>query len=575
MEIKFDKKSNKFVISCHPNENAKIVGIPERRFRPASRTWAVPALRRNIEWMRSNLWDQSSYTPEAWAVLTFGMDEEKADIPWPDTYKFKNEPLPYQMRGLKKWFPLDSAAILYKQGLGKTFTSINLASLWRHTEQIDAVVVLCPSSVKLVWPEELKKHCPLEYQVMALESGQYKRAEKFIADKTGFKWLIVGIEGLSQGHAIDYIKSFMIGRKVCIICDESSTIKTPGTERTTKAIELGGLVRKSMILTGTSITTGVENFFTQYKFLDPNILGFNNYFTFRANFCITISMVVGVDNFGRDRTVQKVVGYKNEDELIKLISPYTERVEKEDAGLGLPPKIFQSRILKMNPTQKKLYDTMYREFLVTGEDLGNLEYSDDDDDIRYAAKSHLEQTLRLQQITGGHYPVQEGDEKVRMEVIPGVNPKIKELISILDEVDSKVIVWCMFRSEVELIKQHLEKSDYSYVEFHGGCDDDQKRQAVDDFQNGTPRVMVATRAAAYGLTLHAASYAIYYSQPCSLDVDEQSSDRIHRIGQKYPCTYIYLLMEKSIDITIRKTIESKGTLANCIYSLLRNEQNDL
>lgn len=552
--IEYDKKQNKFLISCDHQDNALVMGLPDRRFRKATRVWAAPPLRRNIEYMASKMNNPQMFSQEALKVFNEARSELKkplaAEAEFPPWYKFNSDPYAHQMVALKKHYPCDEAAILFEQGLGKTFTSINLTTAWRMADQIDSVIVICPSSIKLVWQNELDEHCPLPTQRHVLTAGKYKAVDDFIENKTDFQWLVVGIEGLSQGKAFDYVERFALSRRCAIIIDESSRIKTPGKTRTDRCIKLGSLSKKRIILSGTSITQGIEDLYCQYKFLNPSIIGFDSFYTFRANYCITQQIEVGFEKY-----VTKIIGYQNEDELISSVGPYTSRVEKKDA-LDLPEKIFTNRILTMNPAQKKLYKDMKDEFMVEIEK------------EEYEVTTVLEQMLRLQQITGGFYPRDDG-EKVTPTQIPGANAKLNELMSLLDEISGKVVVWCQFRSEISMIADALTKAGVPFVEFHGGIDDDTKRANVNSFRKSTPKVFLATRAAAYGLTLIEASTAIYYSQGYSLEEYAQSQDRIHRIGQKYPCDYIHLLCENTVDIKIIKALEGKKNLADLVYSMMK------
>ena len=558
MIINYDQKTNKFLIQCDYNENSIVMGLPDRRYRKASRVWAAPALKRNIQYMAARINNKSMYSPEAWAVYSGKRKEYEqpirpAETQFPSWYDFKNAPMAHQDQALKKFFPLNEAAILFEQGLGKTFTSINLVAAWRMTNNIDSVVVICPSSIKLVWQEELDKHCPIPTQRHVLMAGKYKAAEKFIEERDDFQWLMVGVEGLSQGKAIDYVKKFMLGRRCAIIIDESSRIKTPNKTRTDRCVDLGKEAKKRIILSGTAITQGVEDIYTQYKFLNPEILGYDSFYSFRAQYCITTQIDVG-----QDRSVTKIIGYQNEDELIETVGPYTMRVEKADA-LDLPPKTFTNRVVEMNPTQKKMYRDMKDELF------------NEIDGTEYEVTTVLEQMLRLQQITGGHYPHDDG-EKVIPTPIPGKNPKVEELMNLMDEISGKLIIWCQFRSEIEMVAQALKKAKIQTVQFHGGCDEMEKHFVVHDFRhNKDTKVFLATRAAAYGITLTEASTAVYFSQGYSLEEYAQSQDRIHRIGQDDHCNYIHLVCNKTVDTKIIKALEGKKNLSDLIYSLVKEK----
>lgn len=558
MIIEYEQKSGKFLITCAPSEYAVVSGMPDRRFRKTTKTWAAPALKRNVEYMATHMSNPQMYSKEALtafnekraqtAVVASGQSAQEVFPPW---YKFKNSPMTHQLSGLKKWYPLDYAAIMYEQGLGKTYTSINLSTAWRMTNKIDAVVVICPSSIKLVWNEELQKHCPIEYQSHTLTNTKSKSLENFISNKDDFQWLVVGVEGLSQGNAYDKILSFMVGRRVAIIIDESSRIKTNGKIRTGRCIKLGAMASKRVILSGTALTQGIEDLFPQFKFLDPNILGFNSFYSFRAHFCVMIKMEVKKDQY-----VPKIVGYKNENELIESVAHCTQRVEKADV-LDIEPKVFMNRHVTMNPTQKKAYADMVEELIVSI------------DGVEYEVTTVLEKMLRLQQITGGFYPSDDG-EKTVPKPIPGKNPKLEELIRALDDISGKVIVWCLFRHEIAMIAERLEKEGIGFVEFHGGRSGDEKEEAVKAFKNDPrKKVFLASRAAAYGLTLTESKDAIYYSQGYSLEEYSQSQDRIHRIGQKGTCTYCHLLCDKTVDVDVIEALNGKKNLADMVYNLIK------
>ena len=108
------------------------------------------------------------------------------------------------------------------------------------------------------------------------------------------------------------------------------------------------------------------------------------------------------------------------------------------------------------------------------------------------------------------------------------------------------------------------------VQFHGGCDDTEKKFAVHSFRRDPEtKVFLATRAAAYGLTLIEASTAIYFSQGYSLEEYDQSQDRIHRIGQKDSCNYIHLLCDRTVDTKVIKALKDKKSVAKMVYDSMK------
>lgn len=553
MKITYEEKSNKFIISCDYADNGVVLAMPDRRFRKGSRTWGAPALRRNLEYMRKCMDKPEWYDETALEVLRRPLKTPKeAQDRFPGWFKFKNPPMPHQKVAMDKAYALTEYALLFEQGLGKTFTAINLAAAWRMEGKIDAVIVVCPSSIKLVWEEELEKHCPLPTQIHALMAGKKKQVEAFIAADMDFPWFIVGVEAISTGGAHEYLSRFLMSRRCLMVIDESSRIKTPGKTRTDRCVAFGLNATKRMILSGTPVTQGIEDLYTQYRFLDPNIIGFDSYYTFRANYCILQNIEVA-----QNKSVTKIVGYQNEDELLKSIGPCTSRVEKKDA-LDLPEKTYQNRYVSMTKLQQKLYVEMKHEMML---EVGP--------GIEYEASTVMEKGLRLSQITGGFYPHDDG-ETVVATPIPGKNPKVEETKLLMEEVAGKIVVWCQFRCEIAAVYAALQAEDIGVQQFHGGCSDEEKRKAVFNFRKAQGvKVFLATRAAAYGLTLTESSTAIYYSLGHSLDIYEQSQDRLHRIGQIDPCLYIHLVCPGTIDIKVIAALRDKKAVATVVYDALK------
>lgn len=559
MKIEFETKSNKFIISTQygTTDSNIVMGLPDRRFRKGSKTWGAPALRRNIEYMRKHMNNTTMYSPEALKAYNKPIHARVSVGGFPSWYKFKKyQPMKHQATTMDKAYHMDEYAILFEQGLGKTFAAINLAAAWRMENKIDAVIVICPSAIKLVWEEELEIHCPIDYQPQVMMAGKYKKIDRFIEEKTDFQWLVVGVEALSQGHAHKYLDRFLMSRRCLIVIDESSRIKTPNKTRTDRCIAFGLKATKKLILSGTSVTQGIEDLYTQFRFLNPNIVGFDSYYTFRANYCIMMNIQVGVNAWGEPKYIPKVVGYRNEDELIKSIAPYTTRAEKADV-LDLPEKVFQNRYIEMTPPQKKAYQDMKDELFI---EVGEQEYE---------VATVLEQMLRLQQITGGFYPHDDGEKIVPMP-LPGKNPKVVELMNLMGEIKGKVVIWCQFRCEIEAVALALKKAGIQTVQFHGGCDHAEKKFAVHSFRHEPKtKVFLATRAAAFGLTLIEASTAIYYSQGYSLEEYDQSQDRIHRIGQKDSCNYIHLVCNRTVDTKVIKALADKKSVAVMVYDSMK------
>ena len=130
----------------------------------------------------------------------------------------------------------------------------------------------------------------------------------------------------------------------------------------------------------------------------------------------------------------------------------------------------------------------------------------------------------------------------------------------------KLVVFCRFRPEIDLIQKLLEKKKIKYCSIYGDIKIDDRGAIVKEFQNN-PDVKVFLAqidTAGLGITLTAADTCVYYSVNFNYAAYSQSLARIHRIGQRNRCTYIHLVVEKTIDETVLKALAKKEDLAKTV-----------
>ena len=171
--------------------------------------------------------------------------------------------------------------------------------------------------------------------------------------------------------------------------DESTTIKTPTAQRTKNIIGLGVNAKYKRIMTGSPITKNPLDLYTQCEFLDPWLLDFASYYSFRNRYAEMKTMHL------RGRSIQVVSEFKNLGELSETVKNFSYRVLKEDC-LDLPPKVFIKRHVSLTPDQKKIYNQMKENALAILN--GKLT----------STMTVLTQLMRLHQITCGHFIADDG-----------------------------------------------------------------------------------------------------------------------------------------------------------------------
>lgn len=466
---------------------------------------------------------------------------------------YTGTPMSHQKEWIEKAFTKPEFAFFWEMGLGKTYTLIHLASFREHAGLINTVVLFCPTPIKLVWEEEIPKWSPIDHQVHVYKNR--KQLEHFYRDwRPGLKWVIVGIEALSSGSAFESIQWLLKQKGVKAQCsiDESSRIKNYKAKRTKKAITIGQLCDYRTIMTGTPITQSMEDLFAQMGFLNSDIIGCKKSIVlFRNKYCV----MGGFEG-------RKIIGYQNEEDLLGKISPYSSVLKITDV-LDLPRKIYLTIPVDATPTQLKAIDQLKKTFMA--EDNGNV----------IETGTVLERLTRYQQILGGNFPHNIDDNTYETSPLSGGNPKLNALMELIEDkpVSTKVIIWARFRPEIDAIMAELGDKA---VAFHGGCSDEERKHAVESFQNGDAQFFVSNQATGgMGLTLTAATWSIYYSNSFSYEDRVQSEARNWRKGQDRPVIYFDIVVNHPADQMIIYALEAKGDLASYVNKKLKKGESVL
>ena len=324
--------------------------------------------------------------------------------------------------------------------------------------------------------------------------------------------------------------------------DESTTIKNHSAARTKNILKLAELAKYRRIMTGSPVTKSPLDLFSQIQFLDPWLLDQQSYYSFRARYAVIVQRSVGTHSF------QHIVKYQRLDELQEKIQHFSTRVLKSDC-LDLPEKVYTKRSVSLTPEQLKAYTEMKKAAITFFEE-----------NVMTAA-SVLTQMIRLHQITCGHVKTDDG------EVKPIKNNRIKELLEVLEETDGKVIIWAVYRYDIQEIERTLGEKygKESVATYYGDTKDSIRQSIVDRFMDADDplRFFVGNpKTGGYGLTLTSSHTVVYYSNDYSLEVRLQSEDRAHRIGQTSKVTYVDLMADHTIDEKIVKSLNAKIDLAS-------------
>ena len=466
-------------------------------------------------------------------------EAEQQDSNWSDAQPvepmpLKTVPFQHQVAAFNMAITRPSFAALMEQGCGKTAVAIAAAGYRFQRGEVRRVLVVAPASVVPVWPVEFNLHADFPHDVRPLEGSTAKRAgllQSWQTDPTHLQVAVINYEATWRME-----EALIAWRPDMIICDESQRIKTPGARQSKAMARLGTIARYRMILTGTPVSQGPLDFYSQYRFLDRAIFG-TSYWAFRNRY----ALMGGYEN-------RQVIGYQNLDDLVQKAHSVAFRCRKEDC-LDLPEQVDQVMFCDLEREAQRIYDQLVKESVA--------ELSEEN---IVMAPNVLSRLLRLSQMTGGYLRV---DEQTTL-VSKAKMGLLEETLDDLLEAGKKVVVFARFVPEIEAIVKMLEKKKVAHGLIYGATPMDARGEMVESFQTDPAvKVFVAqVQTAGLGITLHAADTAIFYSLDYSFANYDQCRARIHRIGQKNKCTYIHLVARMTVDEKVLAALAEKKSLAD-------------
>ena len=439
-------------------------------------------------------------------------------------------------------------ALFHSCGTGKTLTMLKLIEYYKSTG-IGPALVVCPKSIiEPAWINDATQFTP-DLKIVSLRG-------KSIADRRIQLAKTADIYVVNFDlFRIDYER--IIYRKFDIlIVDESSKMKDQKTQITRALLSLAGIgfwkskyktnivIPCRYVLSGTPSPNNEMGYWSQVKMVTgKGNQGFcDNFYSFRGQYFNLIDV-------GNNQKIPKFRKYMA-DQFNAAMKPFCSVARKEDV-LDLPPQTFEIRKIELSPDERRAYDTFKKDLV--------LRYKD----LTIVGSTILTEIMKLRQLTSSFAYTDTG-------IMQTGKSKLNELDDLLEEIgDSQVLIWANFREEIRVIKELLGEQ---CAILSGVASDDEKKDAIEGFQQGRYKYLVANpQSGAHGLSFVNCRYMIYFSLNYSYELDKQSAERIHRIGQHHNSTYYYLIAEKTIDETIYKVLQRKAELSTSILNFLKNK----
>lgn len=430
-------------------------------------------------------------------------------------------------------------------------TAIAIAGAAYAAGKIERLLVVAPTSVVAVWPKELQEYAEFKYTCRTLLGDKASRLKQLSdLEKFPFKALKVAVINYESTWRDGIFEALQEFDADMIIADESQRIKTHDAAQSKAMHQLGDQARYKLILSGTPVQNNAIDIYSQYRFLDPTVFG-KNFYQFRNRYAI-------MGGFNR----RQIVGYKDMDDLIRREHSIAFRITKEEA-IDLPEQTFEVRHIQMDKKLADLYQRIKRDSYAEIETGGQI-----------TATTVLTKLLRLQQLAGGFLVT---DDATKPQLVS--TAKLEALSDIVQDyvVDGgkKLVIFARFVPEVKAIIDLMKKvlpDRKKAVSIYGEIKKEDRGAIVQQFQTDPDTVVFVGQidTAGTGVTLTAADTCVYYSKNFNYAAYEQSLSRIHRIGQRNTCTYIDLVMEKTVDEMINRALAKKEDIAKTVVDNWRD-----
>jgi superfamily II DNA or RNA helicase len=422
-------------------------------------------------------------------------------------------------------------------GLGKTIQA--LAHLLIEKQQgrlTKPVLIVTPTSVIFNWANEIEKFTPqLTYQVL---HGS-KRQQHFDCLERG-EGLENQVDIIITSYAL-IIKDLELYRDqqfYYLILDEAHYIKNTKTKLYQAFLLLKA--QHKLCLTGTPMENHLGEFWAQFNFLLPGFLGGQRQFTklFRT-------------------PIEKHGELERKQLLNQRIKPFILRRTKDKIATELPPKTEIIQKLRIEGKQAELYESVR---LAMDSRLKDIIA---DKGLKRSQIEVLDALLKLRQVCNHPKLLSlEGAKKVNQSA------KLDYLMETLPEqIDEgrKILIFSQFTSMLALIEAELVEAGIGYVKLTGATT--KRQEVVDKFQRGeVPVFLISLRAGGVGLNLTAADTVIHFDPWWNPAVENQATDRAHRIGQNKPVFVYKYIIENSIEEKIQKIQQNKAELAKALLS---------
>jgi len=438
----------------------------------------------------------------------------------------------------------DNSMLFVNMGLGKTPSTLKAIVDLQDELKIGSVLVIAPLRIiQSVWQQEAKKWAFSKHLTFSLIHGKYKEsalnkeADIYLINPEAMVWLSERLDEVyfNRGKPIPFDT---------LVIDEISKFKNSSSKRF-KAFKTFFLnFNRRIGLTGTPASNGLINLFGEFMCIDAGErLGKTKYAFTNKFFNKSGYMGYGLET--KDGA---------EDYIHKIISDITYELSLEDAGLELPPVVFNDIYIDLPPSIRTLYNKMEKEFFVKL-----------DNDKEIDAPNAAAMTMKLRQLCNGSVY----DDRELMTWSKVHDKKLDVLEEIIEESEgSPVLLFYQFIHDRERILVKYPKA----VFFKAGMSASVTEDIISRWNDNKIELLVASPfSTGHGLNLQYAKKAmmVWFGLGFSLEVYLQANARIARQGNTTTTVIHRIMSNDTIELCVRDALENKATTEKELIQAIR------
>jgi SNF2 family DNA or RNA helicase len=423
-----------------------------------------------------------------------------------------------------------------EMGLGKTLQTLTWLSLEREREDAhdSPALIICPTSLVDNWAEEAEKFVP-HLRVQKMHGADRHEHWDIIAECD----LVITSYALIRRDLDEYLKyTFSVAA-----LDEAQHIKNRTTQNSTAVKKIQA--HHKLVLTGTPIENGVSDLWSIMDFLMPGYLG--NHKTFRENYELPIQ------NGGPEAELAQI-------KLRRKLHPFLLRRLKKDVAKDLPDKIQRVAHCSLSKDQHMVYKQLMES---AKKEINSLV---DSQGFNKSRMQIFKVLLQLRQ-TCCHLDLLK---------LPGLksefpSAKMELFFELVDEAldaGHRILVFSQFTSMLAIIREELEARELKYCYLDGSTKDRQERVKQFNSDRSIPLFLISLKAGGSGLNLTGADMVIHFDPWWNPAVEDQATDRAHRIGQKNTVYSVKLITKNTVE---EKVLQMQLKKKNVIDSTLEKD----